>query len=221
MRTARISADEARALRKDHLRGDALLKVAATAPASWSPAARSARFVMTKEIYDRYGDIVIVSGLDTSEFEMNPQAFLNHNSSSWPIGKWANLAKVRSTPPRLEGDLVLGPAGGPIPEIDQAAWSIANGLMRACSIGFLPNWDQVEKVLGADGSWSGGLRFNSAELIEASLVGLPANTGAMAKSALRRSPSDAANFRMRVEKRKRQLEREVLIAKLRRGVLRD
>jgi hypothetical protein len=73
MRTTRISADEAFALRKDHLRGGELLKVS-SAPASWNSGARSARFIMTTQGRDRIGDVVVTAGLDISEFEKNPQA---------------------------------------------------------------------------------------------------------------------------------------------------
>jgi hypothetical protein len=37
-------------------------------------------------------------------------------------------------------------------------------------------------ILQEDGSWSGGLLFNKSELIECSLVGIPANPDALAKS---------------------------------------
>jgi hypothetical protein len=185
MRTKRISADEAFALRKDHLRGAELLKTV-SAPASWNPGARSARFCMTSEARDRAGDVVVTAGLDIREFTKHPTAFLNHNSHGWPIGNWSNVQKLlHAKPPRMEGDLVLGAAGGPIVEIDQAAWAIENGLMRCCSIGFIPNWNQIERVFEADGSWNGGLRYNVAECIEVSLVGLPANSQAVAKGAAR------------------------------------
>src|ERR1041385_6962514 len=99
MRTKRISADEAhQALvqRKDALQlgadGKERVKKIAASPPSWDAAARSARFTMTSETVDRYGDRVITAGLDTVEFERNPQAFLNHRSANWPIGTWANLS---------------------------------------------------------------------------------------------------------------------------------
>jgi phage head maturation protease len=183
----RISADEAAELRRDHLRRgaagvDQLMKVA-QAPASWDAATRSARFVMTSQTTDRYGDVVVTGGLDTAQFEKNPVAFLNHDSRSWPIGSWGNVEKLlRGRPPRMEGDLALLKSGGPIPEVDQAAWMIANGYMKACSIGFIPNWDAIERVTDDKGEWTGGLKFNEAEIVECSLCGVPANPEALAKS---------------------------------------
>jgi phage head maturation protease len=219
MRTARISADEAHALRREQLRrvDDALVKEAVAAPASWNPQKRSARFVMTSQAVDRAGDVVMTRGLDTKRFAANSVAFLNHDSRSWPIGSWANLTKwLIADPPRMEGDLVLHAAGGPIPEIDQAAWAIEHGMLRACSIGFLPAWDSVERVLDAKGNWTGGLRFNQAELLECSICGVPMNPDAMAKGARRATvPPRPRPTKAEVDRLKRRLERQVDLDRLR------
>jgi hypothetical protein len=182
----RISADEAHAARATHLRvgsdgRERLLKLA-SAPSTWNAGTRSARFVMTSQTVDRYGDIVVTNGVDTTEFGKNPVALLNHDSTDWPIGTWANVdKKTRTKPPRMEGDLMLHEADGPVETINQAAWMIERGYMRACSIGFIPDWNEVEKAVGADGEWKGGIQFNKAELLECSLCGIPANPQALAK----------------------------------------
>lgn len=182
----RISADEAQSTRRDHLRtgpdGRELLLKLASAPTTWNGAKRSARFVMTSQSRDHYGDIVITAGVETDVFESNPKAFLNHMSGDWPIGNWANIEKqLRGRPPRMEGDLVLLPAHGPVQQVDMAAWMIEHGGLQACSIGFLPNWGAIEKVLEEDGSWKGGLQYNECTLVECSLCGVPANQDALAK----------------------------------------
>lgn len=183
MRTERISADQAQELRKDQMREDRVVK-ASGAPSSWDAATRSARFVMSSQAKDRMGDVVVTAGLDLSRFEQNPVGLLSHGASVWPIGDWKNIEKIlRGRPPRMEGDLVLHKAGGPIPEVDQSAWMIENGYMRGASIGFIPDWNEIEKVLGEDGSWAGGLQFNKAEVVETSLCGIPANPEALAKMA--------------------------------------
>lgn len=187
MQINRISADEAHAARKQHLRmgsdGSELLLKAANAPTSWNSSNRSVRMVMTKQIKDHYGDIVVTAGVNTDVFDTNPKAYFNHRSGDWPIGNWANVEKVlRGRPPRMEGDLVLLPANGPVPQVDMAAWMVEHGGLQGCSIGFLPKWDSVEKVVEEDGSWNGGLQFNESTLMEASLCGLPANPDCLAKS---------------------------------------
>lgn len=183
----KISADEAMSRRKDHLlstdRGDAVAK-AVKAPPSWDKDARSARFVMTTQQEDRYGDIVVTSGGDLTEFLRNPVGLLFHNSRTWPVATWQNVeTRLQGRPPRIEGDFALLPAGGPVKEIDETEWMIANGGIRACSIGFIPDWDEVEMVLDDEGKPTWGYRFNKWEMIECSVCAIPANPGALAKSA--------------------------------------
>jgi phage head maturation protease len=216
MRT-KISADEARHLRQHLLStatdGRAELVKTTSAPASWDAATRSARFVLTKQVHDRAGDLVMIDGIDMMEFLRNPVALLAHASSAFPIGQWQDVKKyMHGAPPLVEGDLKLHPAGGPIVEIDQVAWLLAQGGLKGASIGFLPDWSAVEKVVN-DGSWTGGLIFHRSELLEVSVVNLPANPAALAKR-FGGKPNDAAESRIMVDRRKAQLEREARIARL-------
>jgi hypothetical protein len=216
MADRRISADEAQAIRRDQLRGDVLEKVSSAAPSSWNAGQRSARFVMTSQAKDRYGDVVMTNGVDTTEFMKNAVAFVNHRSSSWPVGKWQGLQKyLHAAPPRMEGTLHLGPSGGPIPEVEMAAWSLEHGMLRAASIGFLPDWDQTEKALDANGVWDGGLVFHAAELIECSLCGIPANPQALAKGIGK--PNFGHGQHLPSQREVRQRKREIELDALRRG----
>jgi hypothetical protein len=181
----KISADEARAKRKDHVRdtpnGSAVLK-AVKSGGSYDPEKRVGRFIMSSQSRDRYGDVVRTAGIEVERFEDNPVGLLFHNSRSWPVGSWSNLEKVlKSRPPRLEGDLTLLAAGGPR-EIDDTAWMLEHGGIRACSIGFIPDWDAVEVEYGDDGQFM-GLIFNKSELLECSVCAIPANPDALLKAA--------------------------------------
>jgi hypothetical protein len=187
MRTKRISADEAHELRKDQMRqgadGSELMMKAAKGPSTWDSGSRSARFVMSSQSVDRMGDVVVTAGLDITEFEQNPIALMSHRSDTWPIGTWKNVEKMlRTRPPRMEGDLSFLKAGGPNPEVDTAAWYAENGYVRGASIGFIPDFDQIEMMLDEDGSWTGGLQFNAAKILECSLCAIPANQDALAKA---------------------------------------
>lgn len=186
LKSRKISKDEALNMRRDHFKdtpkGEAILK-AATGPTSWDPETRTGRFTMTTAQTDRYGDIVVTEGIDTKEFERNPVAPFCHNTRTWPVGTWANLEKIlKGRPPRMEGDLVVLPAGGPVPEVDMLAWMIENKAIRACSIGFLPIWASVEYIWDDEEEWITGLRFNECELLECSPCVVPANPGALAKA---------------------------------------
>lgn len=179
----KISVDEILSTRGD-LAGGSIISKAARAPASWNKDNRSARFVMNSQATDRYGDIVVTEGIDTTEFEKNPVALLFHSSRSWPVGSWANLEKIlKGRPPRIEGDVILLPSGGPVEEVDKAAWMIENGGLRACSIGFKPDWDQAEMILDEEGKWTGGIKWTASELLECSLVSVPASPQALIKDA--------------------------------------
>ncbi|WP_370193284.1 MULTISPECIES: HK97 family phage prohead protease [Aurantimonas] len=182
----KVSEDEAHNLRKDSVGPNGgLVKGVPMTPeiakaGSWKPETRTARFVMSAEVEDRMGDIVVQEGLDVTNFSANPQALLFHNSRSWPIGKWANVQKMLSgRPKRTEGDMILL-AEGEDPDADRAARHIAAGTMKTVSIGFRPNWSDVEAIQDDAGHFL-GLKFNKSELLECSLVPIPALPAAMMK----------------------------------------
>lgn len=160
-------------------KGDALYKIA-KGPASWNKENRSARFVMTAEVVDRYGDVVVTKGVDTAEFEKNPIALWAHDNRAFPIGQWQNLSKiVNSNKKRLEGDCVLSPEGT-TPETDILAALVAAGTVRACSIGFMPKaWESIKDEKDR---WT-GYKFMESELLECSPCNVPANPAALIKAA--------------------------------------
>jgi len=178
-----ISIDEILSCRKDTVRstphGDALVK-AFKAPPSWNEKERSAKFVMSTEQPDRMGDIVVQSGLDISEFEKNPVALLFHNSRDWPIGQWKDVKKVSGKPRRTEGTLSFLPDGFS-EESDKAVKYVEAGIVRAVSIGFVVR--EAEWIVDEEKDRWIGIRFLESELIECSLVPIPANPGAVAKMA--------------------------------------
>lgn len=161
-------------------RGDAIFKVATKAPRSFDAEARSARFVMTSETVDRYGDIVRQAGLQIDRFLENPQALMFHDSRNWPIGGWSNITKVLTgRPKRTEGDLDFMEEGAD-PDADRACTHVAAGTIRAVSIGFMPiDWESIND----DGGHWTGYDFIASELYECSLVPIPAQPDALAKAA--------------------------------------
>jgi phage head maturation protease len=183
----KASADEVLSKRQSHIRSGNIMAKAFKAPSSWNKDTRSARFVMSSQQTDRYGDIVMVAGARTDDFEKNPVALMHHMSREWPVGDWANLEKrVNGRPPRLEGDLMFHPddAPGDLGErIQEAVYMVSKGFIRACSIGFIPNYDEVEYILDEEGKPTYGYRFNDWELIECSICCIPANAAALVKSA--------------------------------------
>lgn len=190
IKTKRVSADEARnALgKRDVIRNiggssDAVVKAARGSASSWDKDERTVRMVMTAEIQDRYGDIVVTGGGDLTNFLKNPVAPFCHKSSTFPVGTWSDLEKVMTgRPKRLEGTLKVFPEGGP-PEIDHVAFMLEHGGIRACSIGFLPDYEEIEFILNDEDEWEGGIKFLKWELLECSPCVIPANPAALAKMA--------------------------------------
>jgi HK97 family phage prohead protease len=181
--TNKVSLDEILSKRQGNIistsRGDALVK-AVKAPASWDPENRTARFILTTESVDRYGDVVVQAGGQFDRFMDNPQALLFHNSRSWPVGTWSDVTKVLTgRPKRTEGTLNFMEEGLD-EDADRAARHVAAKTIRTISIGFQPlEW---ESLTDAEGYWT-GYKFTAWELLEASLVPIPANPQCLVKDA--------------------------------------
>lgn len=158
-------------------KGDALTKIY-KAPASWDDERRSARFIMTAEVKDRYGDIVVAKGADMKDFLNNPVVLWGHNSRAYPIGMWSDIRTINGQPKRIEGNADLAPEGT-TEQADDVARLLAANMVRACSIGFMiKEWEAVDK----DDPW-GGWKFLEWELLECSICSVPANPLALVKAA--------------------------------------
>jgi HK97 family phage prohead protease len=145
--------------------GDAKRFKTHAAPAGDDPF----EYVMSDSSVDRMGDVIDQAGWELDNFQRNPVALFGHDSR-FPIGKWANVA-VRDG--RLTGRLELMP---PVSErLKEIRAAVAAGVLRAVSVGFHSNNSEP-----LPGSKSGGIRFNQAELVECSLVAVPANPNALA-----------------------------------------
>ena len=128
-------------------------------------------FVLSDATPDRFGDIVEVNGWDVAAFKRNPIALFAHDKQ-FPIGKWEN---IRVNDQDLRGDLVLAPKGTS-PRIDEIRRLIDADILRAVSVGFRP----LESApINIKDPW-GGERFIRHELVECSLVAVPANPNALA-----------------------------------------
>jgi HK97 family phage prohead protease len=127
-------------------------------------------FVLSDSTVDRYGDIVEASGWVLTNFKKNPIALFGH-SSGFPIGNWANL---RIEGGKLIGRLVLA-AKGTSDRIDELRSLIEQGILRAVSVGFRPiESDPIDPKQ----PW-GAQRYKKQELLECSLVSVPANPAAL------------------------------------------
>jgi HK97 family phage prohead protease/HK97 family phage major capsid protein len=139
------------------------------------PAARAdgLDFILSDETPDRYGDVIAADGWQLDNFKKNPIALFGHDSS-FPIGKWVDLHVASGA---LRGQLQLAPAGTS-ERIDELRKLVEAGILRAVSVGFLPKEKKTMDEKADD--FFGPFKFLKQELIETSLVSIPANPNALA-----------------------------------------
>ncbi len=128
-------------------------------------------FVLSDATVDRYGDVVDPAGWSLANFKKNPIALFGH-SGGFPIGKWAD---VRVEGGRLVGRLVLA-AKGTSSRLDEIISLVEQGILRAVSVGFRP---LKSEPIDPAKPW-GAQRYTKSELLETSLVSVPANPAAIA-----------------------------------------
>lgn len=178
-----VSVDEFVSKRKQFVKNGNTVMKAMKAPASWNPERRSARFIMSTDTPDRDNDIIVQAGISLDSFMQNPVALAFHGRQGvpWPLGSWSNLEKIlNGRPKRLEGDLNFIPEGDD-PDADRMARHVAAGTVRACSIGFIPiKLRQRER--DNDDMWP-GYEILESELVECSIVPIPAQPQALIKDA--------------------------------------
>lgn len=128
-------------------------------------------FVLSDDTVDRYGDIIDAKGWVLANFKKNPIALFGH-SSNFPIGTWANL--------RVEGGKLIGTlklaARGTSARIDELISLVEQGILRAVSVGFIPI---KSEPINPDRPY-GPQKYVKQELLETSLVSVPANPAALA-----------------------------------------
>lgn len=126
-------------------------------------------YILSDGSVDRMGDIIDPNGWVLSNFKRNPIALFNHNSD-WPVGTWKNL---RIEDDALRGQLVLA-APGTSPRIDEIRALVKQKVIRAVSVGFKP---LASEPIDEENKWN--RRYTKQELVETSLVPIPANPNSL------------------------------------------
>lgn len=131
-------------------------------------------FVASDETPDRYGDIVRASGWELANYKRNPIVLFQHQSSN-PVGI-ATKVWVESKALMIRIKLA---AEGTSPFIDTLRKLLDQKIVRAVSVGFLPT-KAPNYLKDAKTEAITGLEFNGQELLENSIVSVPANPAALA-----------------------------------------
>jgi HK97 family phage prohead protease len=144
-------------------------------------APRVLRFIGSDESVDRVGDVVSVDGWNVKGYLNNPVVLFNHDYSK-PVGK-AQAVRINKRDKRLEFDVYFPTteelsSDPKMPSehalfIDTVYNMYKGGYLSAVSVGF-----KGEKAEPIPGSF--GMKFLEQELLELSLVAVPANANALA-----------------------------------------
>jgi HK97 family phage prohead protease/HK97 family phage major capsid protein len=137
-----------------------------------APSADPCEFVMSDGSIDRMGDVIEPNGWVLDHFKNHPIALWNHRTDQ-VIGTWKD---VRIESGQLRGRLQWADAGTS-PRIDELRKLHEQKILRAVSVGFRP---VEKKPLNDDADkYFGPFRFMKSELLECSLVAVPANPNAL------------------------------------------
>ena len=128
-------------------------------------------FVLSDGTTDRMGDVLNPAGWELTNFRQNPIALWAH-ASSRPIGVWSDVV-VRGK--QLIGKLNFA-AKGTSSLIDELRSLVEQRILKTVSVGFSPL--EAEPIRDPKGNMTGWF-FKSMELLEVSLVSVPANPSAI------------------------------------------
>ena len=135
---------------------------------------RKMKFVISTSTPDRDGDIIEASGWDLSNYKKNPVVLFAHDNWRPPVGKGISV--------EVDGDKLIAEAEFMDESIDKTGFSetiyqmLKHGYLNATSIGMIPHeWD----IIKDDNGEIKGFHFKKQELLEFSIVPVPANPEAL------------------------------------------
>lgn len=133
------------------------------------------KFVASDDRPDRMGDIIEVDGWDTALWEKNPVILWGHDHGTPPIGRGIGVRKL-GRPRQLQIDVQFA-AKDVHPLAGTVEGLVKDGFIKAVSVGFIPH--DSEPIDKEDDSWFAPRRYTKQELIELSVVSVPANPRAL------------------------------------------
>jgi len=129
-------------------------------------------FIASTDTPDRYGDVV-GQNWNLEAFERNPVILFNHNSAAMPIGK----GKAYVQDGRLMIDVEFDQNDEDAKKIES---KVRGGFINAVSVGFQPLEAVLRSALPEGHQYKAkkGYYFPKSELLEVSIVTIPANNEA-------------------------------------------
>lgn len=132
---------------------------------------RRIRFVASDEKLNRYGQIVRINGWELDNYKKNPILLWQHQTDELPIGK-VSIGVI--------GDQLVADAEFATEDLNPFAERVYQmakaGYINAVSVGFMPL--DGKPIFNSDGEYE-GMEFTQQELLELSVVNIPANPSAL------------------------------------------
>ena len=139
---------------------------------------RALRFAISTASVDRENDVVFLDGWDLDAFRRNPVVLWAHDQHCLPIGKAFDLD--------IEGDALKASVefvAAETPEVGPRAEAVLqlcrNGFLSATSVGFRPLEYDIATSRDDGEGWFPPMNFLRQELLEFSIVTVPANAEAL------------------------------------------
>lgn len=150
---------------------NAVFRVQSGSPIAVDDGARKIRWCFSDGTVDRMGDTIDPNGWDLVSFMRNPVALWAHDSSQPPIGRASNVTVDGG---KLMGDIEFAPAQT-YAFADTIYRLARDGYISAVSVGFKP----IEFKWANEDEREWGIDFQRQELLEISVVPVPANANAL------------------------------------------
>jgi HK97 family phage prohead protease len=152
-------------------------------------------FVVSTPEVDRYGTIIVPSGIDYTAYLNNPIVLAQHDSDEWPIGRCLGFAMNGEN---LEATIQIEC----ITEEGKKLNKLINaGYVKAVSVGIIPKEYEEQTIDGQKVTI-----YTKSELVEFSVVSVPANRQALLKKSMKTLLQDSIN---KYKKEKRMLTPEI------------
>ena len=144
--------------------------------ASTSAESRVVTFTISTASVDRHGDTIDVDGWDFTAFMKNPVVLWGHDYRSLPIGRalkvWKHGGKIKASVEFASEEMN--------PLAERVFRMVKSGFLKASSVGMRPiKWKVSEDE---DRKRMYGIDFLEQELLEFSIVTVPANAEALAET---------------------------------------
>ena len=144
-----------------------------------APDLERATFIASTATSDRYGDVVDQATWKLDAYRQNPVIQVDHDYRAEATVGRATSAEV------MDGALVIEVQWGKGARAQDVAQKVADGLLNAVSVGFVPGRATRRSELPADDPYYAenpyGMAYYDNELLEVSVVAVPANAEALAQ----------------------------------------